>query len=162
MTDLLDVRRDAEALMSAHLDASWTFAFDNAKRRAGACDYTRQRITLSRYLSARYDAETNRQTILHEIAHALAGARAGHGVAWKRAARAIGYTGGVTHHGETATELAPWVGVCPAGHVAYRHRRASRPTSCAKCSPRFDDRYLFSWTRREITRAARVAAMTPR
>ena len=162
MTDLPAVRREAEALLAEHLDPSWTFAFDNAKRRAGACDYTRQRITLSRYLAARYDDETNRQTILHEIAHALAGAKAGHGAAWKRIARSLGYTGGVTHHGETATELAPWVGVCPAGHVAYRHRKATRATSCAKCSRRFDERHLFTWTRREISPAARLAAMTPR
>jgi predicted SprT family Zn-dependent metalloprotease len=162
MTDLLAVRREAESLIAVHLDPSWTFAFDNAKRRAGACDYTRKRITLSRYLAARYDDETNRQTLLHEIAHAQAGARAGHGAAWKRIARSLGYTGGVTHHGETATELAPWVGTCPSGHVAYRHRRATRPTSCARCSPRFDDRFLFTWTRREITPAARRAALTPR
>ncbi len=162
MSDLQAVRRDAERMMAAHLDASWIFAFDNAKRRAGACDYTRKRITVSRYLAARYDDETNRQTILHEIAHALAGARAAHGATWKRTARALGYTGGVTHHGETATELAPWVGVCPAGHLAYRHRRVTRPTSCAKCAPRFDDRFVFTWVRREISPATRLAAMTPR
>ncbi|MBN9224520.1 MAG: hypothetical protein ABS63_11080 [Microbacterium sp. SCN 70-27] len=162
MSDLQALRRVAEDMIAAHLDASWTFAYDSAKRRAGACDYTRKRITVSRYLSARYDDETNRQTLLHEIAHALAGARAAHGTAWKRTARAIGYTGGVTHHGETATELAPWVGTCPAGHVAYRHRRATRATSCAKCSRTFDERFLFTWTRREITPATRLAAMTPR
>ena len=162
MSDLQALRRVAEDMIAAHLDASWTFAYDSAKRRAGACDYTRKRITVSRYLSARYDDETNRQTLLHEIAHALAGARAAHGTAWKRTARAIGYTGGVTHHGGTATELAPWVGTCPAGHVAYRHRRATRATSCAKCSRTFDERFLFTWTRREITPATRLAAMTPR
>lgn len=162
MTDLDVVRREAEALIRTHLDASWTFAFDNAKRRAGACDYTRQRITVSRYLAARYDDETNRQTLLHEVAHALAGPRAGHGAAWKRTARMLGYTGGTTHDGETATELAPWVGVCPSGHIAYRHRRATRPTSCARCSASFDDRFLFVWTRREISPATRRAAMTPR
>lgn len=162
MSDLQALRRVAEGMIAAHLDASWTFAYDSAKRRAGACDYTRKRITVSRYLSARYDDETNRQTLLHEIAHALAGARAAHGAAWKRTARAIGYTGGVTHHGETATELAPWVGTCPAGHVAYRHRRATRATSCATCSRTFDERFLFTWTRREITPATRLAAMTPR
>lgn len=162
MTDLHVVRREAEALLAAHLDASWSFAFDNAKRRAGACDYTRKRITVSRYLAARFDDEENRQVLLHEVAHALAGAKAAHGAAWKRTARALGYTGGVTHHGETATELAPWVGVCPAGHTAYRHRRATRATSCAKCSPVFDERHLFAWRRREITAATRLAAMTPR
>ena len=162
MTDPTDVRREAEDLLRMHLDASWSFAFDNAKRRAGACDYLRKRITLSRYLSARYDDETNRQTILHEIAHALAGPAAGHGADWKRIARSLGYTGGVTHRGETATELAPWVGVCPAGHIAYRHRRATRATSCAICAPTFDERHLISWRRREISAATRRAALAPR
>lgn len=148
--------------MSLHLDASWTFAFDNAKRRAGACDFRRKRITVSRYLSARYDDETNRQTLLHEIAHALAGPTAGHGPRWKSVAHSIGYRGGVTHDGETATELAPWVGTCPAGHTVYRHRRSNRTLSCARCAPRYDARFAFTWHRRQITPATRLAAMTPR
>lgn len=162
MSDAQSVQRMADALIAEHLGAPWTFGFDNAKRRAGACDFARHRITLSRYLSARYDDHTNRQTILHEIAHALVGAEAGHNAQWKRSALSLGYVGGVTHHGETAEELAPWVGVCPAGHIAYRHRRTTRPTSCAKCSPRFDSAYLFTWSHREITPAARRAALTPR
>ena len=52
--------------------------------------------------------------------------------------------------------------MCPAGHTAYRHRKATRPTSCAKCARTFDERYLFTWTRREITPAARLEALTPR
>ncbi|MGK3953901.1 SprT-like domain-containing protein [Microbacterium sp. I2] len=162
MSELHRVRHWAEALIDAHLDSSWTFAFDNAKRRAGLCDYTHKRISVSRYLAARYDDDTNHQTLLHEVAHALAGAGAGHGPRWKAVARELGYVGGTTHGGETATELAPWIGVCPSGHVAYRHRKAVRPTSCAKCARVFDERYLFTWTRREITPAARLAAMTPR
>jgi hypothetical protein len=162
MSELSRVRRWAEALIAAHLDPSWSFGFDNAKRRAGLCDYTRHRITVSRYLAARYDDDTNHQTLLHEVAHAIAGPTAGHGRAWKTTARELGYVGGTTHRGETATELAPWVGVCPAGHVAYRHRRTTRPTSCAACAPRFDERHLLTWTRREITPAARLAALTPR
>lgn len=162
MSDLTSVRRWAEALIALHLDPSWSFGFDNAKRRAGLCDYTRKRISVSRYLAARYDDDTNHQTLLHEVAHAIAGPAAGHGRVWKSTARALGYVGGTTHQGETATELAPWVGVCPAGHVAYRHRRATRPTSCARCAPRFDQRYLLTWSRREITPETRLAALTPR
>ena len=162
MSELQRVRVWAEALITSHLDASWSFGFDNAKRRAGLCDYTRKRISVSRYLAARYDDDTNHQTLLHEVAHALAGPAAGHGPAWKRVARDLAYVGGTTHAGETATELAPWVGVCPAGHVAYRHRRATRPTSCAKCAPHFDPRHAITWTRREITPATRLAAQTPR
>ncbi|GAB2518126.1 hypothetical protein GCM10027064_14750 [Microbacterium petrolearium] len=162
MSELDRVKVWADALIRLHLDASWTFAFDNAKRRAGLCDYARKRISVSRYLAARYDDDTNHQTLLHEVAHALAGPAAGHGREWKRIARGLGYVGGTTHDGETATELAPWVGVCPAGHTAYRHRKPTRPASCVKCSPRFDRRYLFRWEHREITAAARRAALTPR
>lgn len=162
MSDLDRVRRWAEALIELHLDDSWSFGFDAAKRRAGLCDYTRKRISVSRYLAARHDDDDNHQTLLHEVAHALAGPAAGHGHKWKSIARDLGYVGGTTHHGETATDLAPWIGVCPAGHVAYRHRRATRPTSCAKCAPRFDERHAFTWTRREISSATRRAAMTPR
>jgi len=162
MSELHRVRVWAEALITAHLDESWSFAFDNAKRRAGQCDYTHKRISVSRYLAARYDDDDNHQTLLHEVAHALAGAKAGHGPKWKAIATELGYVGGVTHQGETATDLAPWVGTCAAGHVAYRHRRPTRPTSCVKCAPRYDPRFLFDWQRREITTATRLAALTPR
>ncbi|MFG6446294.1 SprT-like domain-containing protein [Microbacterium sp. P06] len=162
MTEPQRVRIWAEALIALHLDTSWSFGFDNAKRRAGLCDFARKRISVSRYLSARYDDETNHQTLLHEVAHALAGPSAGHGPQWKAVAHRLGYVGGTTHRGETASELAPWVGVCPAGHTVYRHRRATRATSCAICAPRFDPRHLLEWSRREITPAARLAARTPR
>jgi len=162
MADLVRVRVWGEALIRMHLDESWSFEFDNAKRRAGLCDYQRKRISVSRYLAARFDDDEIHQTLLHEVAHALAGHEAGHGPSWKRIARSLGYVGGTTHHGETATELAPWIGQCPSGHVAYRHRRPARETSCAKCSRRFDRRFLFEWHRREITAADRLAAQLPR
>jgi len=162
MSELHRVRTWAEALIALHLGPDWTFGFDNAKRRAGLCDFGRRRISVSRYLAARYDDDENHQTLLHEVAHALAGPAAGHGPEWKRIARDLGYVGGTTHRGETAVELAAWVGTCPAGHVVYRHRRATRATSCALCAPTFDARYVFTWRRREITPAQRRAAATPR
>lgn len=162
MADLNRVRVWAQALITMHLDASWTFEFDHAKRRAGLCDYRQKRITVSRYLAARFEDDEIHQTLLHEVAHAVAGHAAAHGPEWKRVARDLGYVGGTTHRGETATELAPWVGSCPAGHLTYRHRRPARETSCTRCSRQFDPRFLFTWTRREITPADRVAAQMPR
>jgi predicted SprT family Zn-dependent metalloprotease len=129
MSDLNRVRVWAEALIRLHLDESWTFGFDNAKRRAGQCDFRTKRITVSRYLAARFEDDDIHQVLLHEVAHALAGHRAAHGPAWRRIARELGYVGGATHHGETAEELAPWVGTCPSGHVTYRHRRPTRDSS---------------------------------
>lgn len=162
MAELDRVRIWGEALIRLHLDDSWSFAFDNAKRRAGQCDYTKKRLTVSRYLAARFDDDEIHQVLLHEVAHALAGHKAAHGPAWKRIARDLGYDGGVTHRGETAAELAPWVGTCPAGHITYRHRRPNRATSCAKCSRSYDARFAFTWTRREITPAVKLAAQTAR
>jgi len=162
MSDLNRVRTWAEALIRMHLDESWTFGFDNAKRRAGQCDFRAKRITVSRYLAARFEDDEIHQVLLHEVAHALAGHRAAHGPSWRRVAAELGYVGGTTHHGETAEELAPWIGTCPAGHITYRHRRPGRATSCAKCSKTFDPRFEFDWVRREITAAAKLAARTPR
>lgn len=140
------VRRWADALIALHLPGTeWSFGFDHAKTRAGLCNYTKQRITVSRYLAERFDDDEIHQVLLHEVAHALAGPKAGHGPAWKRVGAEIGYIGKRTHDGDTAIELAPWVGACPAGHLHYRYRRPTKPLSCGKCSRRFDAANAIRW-----------------
>lgn len=153
MAELARVTIWAEALIRTHLDpvfgpSKWSFGFDHAKRRAGLCNYTDHRITVSRHLAARFDDDEIHQILLHEVAHALAGAEAGHGATWKRIARELGYVGGRTHDGEVARELAPWVGVCPAGHEHLRFRRPTRPTSCAKCSRGYAAAHAITWRKR--------------
>jgi predicted SprT family Zn-dependent metalloprotease len=159
MAELARVRRWANALIRLHLDPiEWSFGFDNAKTRAGLCNYTAKRITVSRYLAARYEDDEIHQVLLHEVAHALAGARAGHGPRWRATARKLGYVGSRLHHGATADELAPWVGTCPAGHVYYRYRKPTRPLACGRCSRRFDSANAIAWKSRVITASARRAA----
>jgi predicted SprT family Zn-dependent metalloprotease len=72
-------------LMLTHglLQKRWTFEFDNAKRRFGRCSYTYMKITLSKHLVWLNGPEQVRDTILHEIAHALAGSKAKHGPVWR-------------------------------------------------------------------------------
>lgn len=160
MAELERVRRWADALIALHLDpAVWSFGFDNAKTRAGLCDFAAKHITVSRYLAARYEDDEIHQVLLHEVAHALAGPRVGHGQKWRAIAADLGFEGGRLHDGERANELAPWVGVCPQGHTHYRHRRPSRPLACGACSRRFDPAYVISWTRREVSPAVRRAAL---
>lgn len=160
MADLDRVTVWAHALISHHLpDQGWTFRFDNAKRRAGLCNYTDRTISVSRYLAARYEDDEIHQILLHEVAHALAGTEAAHGPRWKAIADDLGYVGARLHHGETADELAPWVGECPAGHRIYRYRRPTRKSSCAQCSSRFSPAHLIRWTHREISAATRKAAL---
>ena len=148
MADLNRVRHWADALIALHLDPSWSFGFDNAKTRAGLCSYDRKRITVSRLLAARYDDDEIHQVLLHEVAHAMAGARSGHGPKWKAVAEGLGYEGKRTHDGEIATEFAPWVGTCPAGHVHYRYKTPTRPLSCGKCGRGFSTAHLITWVKR--------------
>lgn len=149
MAELLRVRRWANALIALHLDpAVWTFGFDNAKTRAGLCNYTHKRITVSKYLAERYDDDDIHQILLHEVAHAMAGPQAGHGPAWKAVAAQLGYEGKRLHDGPGAHDLAPWVGSCPSGHVHYRYRTPTRPLSCGSCARRFDAGNAISWRKR--------------
>ena len=60
-------------------------------RRAGLCNYTQKRITLSKHFVATADMDSIEQVLLHEIAHALAGQSAGHGKLWKLKATELGY-----------------------------------------------------------------------
>jgi len=159
VADLERVRTWANALIALHLDTDeWTFAFDNAKTRAGLCNYTRRRITVSRYLASRYGDDEIHQVLLHEVAHAMAGNAAGHGPRWRAVAAAIGYEGKRLHAGAIADELAPWVGTCPAGHRHFRYRRPARPMSCGRCSRRFAAAHLIEWRKRDISSAARRTA----
>jgi predicted SprT family Zn-dependent metalloprotease len=151
VADLYQVRKWADALIALHLDPRvWSFGFDNAKTRAGLCSFADHRITVSRYLAGRYEDDEIHQILLHEVAHALAGPRVGHGPAWRSIAKELGYDGKRTHDGAIADEFAPWVGTCPAGHVHYRYKRPARPLACGKCSRRFDPAFQISWQHRVV------------
>lgn len=138
----------ADALIVMHLDPSWSFAFDNAKRRAGLCNYTTKRISVSRYLAGRYEDDEIHQILLHEVAHAMAGPKAGHGPRWKAIGKEIGYEGKRLHDGAIAEEHASWIGHCPAGHEFFRYRAPTRVSACAKCAKRFDPKNAIVWVKR--------------
>jgi predicted SprT family Zn-dependent metalloprotease len=159
MAELTRVRRWAEALIALHLDPNvWSFDFDNAKTRAGLCTFSATRITVSRYLASRYEDDEIHQILLHEVAHAVAGTRAGHGPKWRAIAVQLGYEGKRLHGGAIADELAPWVGRCPKGHTHYRYRKPARALACGACSRRFDAANVITWEHREVSAAARRLA----
>ena len=145
MAELERVRTWAEALIALHLDPSWRFAFDTAKTRAGLCDHTRRRISVSRYLAAAFEDDAIHQVLLHEVVHAIAGPRAGHGPRWRTTARGLGYVGGRTHEGPIAVERARWIGACPGGHEHVRFRRPTRPMSCGRCGRGYDPAFEITW-----------------
>ena len=144
------VRLMAETKMAEHLDMNeWKFAFDSAKRRAGLCNYTDKVISISRYMVDIHNMEETLQVVLHEVAHALAGKRAGHTKKWLQVAKSIGYKNEEFTGTEIAVETATWIGVCPRGHRHYRYRKPAKMLSCAICSPGFDERNLIRWRHRD-------------
>lgn len=84
----------ARDLMCQHLPHTvvnpWGFRWDKARRRYGLCSYRHRFISLSAPLTKLSPEEQVRDTILHEIAHVLAGPVARHGRLWKVTAASIG------------------------------------------------------------------------
>jgi RimJ/RimL family protein N-acetyltransferase/predicted SprT family Zn-dependent metalloprotease len=142
------VEARALALMKQHLDVSrWSFGWDNAKRRAGLCNYTESKISISKYLVMAHSVDESLQVVLHEIAHALSGKKEGHGKKWLATAKSIGYRAERFTGTEIAREVAPWRGQCPVGHEHFRYRKPTRPLSCGVCSRSFSAASLITWMR---------------
>ena len=89
---LAEVAREARTLMDAHGLEEWTLRFGAAQRRLGACLEQPKIIEIARWHAAHDEPGQVTDTVLHEIAHALAGTSAGHGPVWKAVARRIGAT----------------------------------------------------------------------
>jgi predicted SprT family Zn-dependent metalloprotease len=79
----------ALSLLYEHGLSDWSFRFDHARRRFGSCRHRAKLITLSRPLTMLNSDEQVRDTLLHEIAHALTPGD-GHGPRWKSKCLQIG------------------------------------------------------------------------
>lgn len=144
--ELDEARRLGLALLEEHGLRDWSLTFDRAKRRAGACRYATRQISLSAPLTVLHPVGEVTDTILHEIAHALVGARHGHDAVWRATALRIGCTGQRCTSVDAPTIEGAWVGTCPSGHRLTRHRRPARPMACGRCGPTFDPAHLVTWT----------------
>lgn len=143
--ELLQAQKLAIELMDEHglLEQGWFFMFDNAKRRFGCCHHYMKRISLSKPLTELREESSVRNTILHEIAHAIVGGRNGHNRIWRAKAIEIGCNG--ERCSNDVTIEGKWIGTCPNGHIHYRHRKPTE-SSCAICLPtKFDRQYLINF-----------------
>lgn len=85
---LNDAERLIKGLMSSHGLHGWRFRWCGGM--GGFCNFGNRTINISRKVAQNYDVDVVKKTALHEIAHALAGADAGHGTRWRNKARQIG------------------------------------------------------------------------
>lgn len=166
----------AVSLMAEHLDPvqpGWRFEFDNAKQRAGACHWKRldrydrhspvlpDKITLSRHLMALWEEKDVTETILHEIAHALAGHEENHGPRFRAIARSLGIRGDRCFSASLPDVEPALIGTCPVGHTTKRHKRpkGGRLISCGTCTPgRFNPDAVYVWSRNPAAGRAPAAA----
>ena len=135
-----------DLLMEHELDG-WTVKLGNAARTAGSCHYGQKVIRISLKVAQIVEWEEVHDTILHEVAHAIAGHSAGHGYEWRRVAREIGLKNPQRTASFDTTSIDPWVGTCPAGHTVTRPGAPRRLRSCALCHRGFSADHLLTWTK---------------
>lgn len=132
-TELHDLTR---YFMDLHGLKEWSIRIGSAKNIAGTCNYTRKQITMSSHLAKARTKEHTVDTILHEIAHALAGSKAGHGKDWKDVCVRIGARPERCFDTE---EIAPeylhkWIAICPSHpENHYGMNRRNHNYRCPKC-----------------------------
>lgn len=125
----------ARNLMNAHGLHDWQFKFDKAKRRAGVCKHSKKVISLSLHYVTKNPEDEIRDTILHEIAHALAGPGEGHGLIWKSICIRIGAKPIRCYSAQVVMPEGRWKATCPnCQRIFKRHRRSRfRRYYCPSC-----------------------------
>jgi predicted SprT family Zn-dependent metalloprotease len=142
---LSDVKILAESLIEYHglKNRGWIFDFDNAVGRCGVCKYRSRRIQLSKHYASLNNEKNVKDTILHEIAHALVGPGHGHSDIWRSKAIEIGCMGHRckserTHEGYVSTPRK-YIATCNrCNNNFFRSRLPKRVTSCGNCSNSFN------------------------
>lgn len=135
---VIEVHRLAAKLMDEQglTDYGWRFELSTTKHRVGECNHTKKRIRYSIHCVKETPIEEIKDTILHEIAHALVGPGHGHNRVWQAIAIAVGA------RPERCTEMAEttakpnYVLKCPnCGNKwqRYRLKKALHSARCPDC-----------------------------
>jgi predicted SprT family Zn-dependent metalloprotease len=133
-------------LLAVHGLDDWSFAFNKSKLNMGLCRYGPKSIELSIYFTERNSSATIRDTLLHEIAHALVGPGHGHDAAWKETCMRIGAKPERLSF-EADMPVGRWQARCGScGLMHHRHRKPKwmRGWSCCHCGP---ERGRLEWTK---------------
>lgn len=121
----------AQSLLRQHGLTQWNFQFDYGTRRAGSCQYTTHLITMSYDYARHVSGEEVRDTLLHEIAHALVGKQHNHDAVWQAKAREIGCSGNRCHD----IQFTPprYIMKCANGCWVATAERRQRNLVCKRC-----------------------------
>lgn len=121
-------------LLKEHGVDGWDVAFDNSVYNQGITDPSRMTIFLSKHFLVEDSDKEIRDTILHEVAHVLAGCHEKHGKKWIKIVEQLG--GKPMAKSYVNTVPYRYVGTCGSGcSLAYRHRMVKSATYlCMTCN----------------------------
>jgi predicted SprT family Zn-dependent metalloprotease len=155
---LIEVHNLAFKLMDEFglVSEGWGFRFNNRKNTLGCCTRTRydgNYIQLSKYWVMELPMDEIVRTIKHEIAHALAPAKEGHGEIWKEMCRVVGIPDEAEKFHDHSTIIgfmkntSKWKIECTTcGATNYANRKVY-DKSCSKCDPTgWNEKYKLTWT----------------
>lgn len=133
-------------------DKGWVFKWDKrATKRFGQCRYYRKEIGISNQLASLNKAEDVFDTVLHEIAHALASVRgfvrARHGIEWQRICVEIGAKPSQYYSSDQIViPKGKYSGTCPkCSHKFEKSRIPRRRTYHIACNSRGKYAYPIAW-----------------
>tara|TARA_R110000765_G_scaffold405952_1_gene502733 strand:- start:253 stop:747 length:495 start_codon:yes stop_codon:yes gene_type:complete len=152
-------RHMAMRMMREHGLTTYTFKWDKAVRRFGCHNGRMKTLSLSRPLTQHETNEDRvKNTILHEIAHALDYKKRGysnHDKNWKKMAKSIGCTGErcTSMSGVDMSLVMKWIGDCPKCNKRF-HRVRRTNIACGSCckkhnNGKYTKEYNIDWTLNE-------------
>jgi predicted SprT family Zn-dependent metalloprotease len=123
--DLKELEFIASREIVKHGLDGWTFRLADTKRRLGVCNYRSRQIEIAEYYALNSSPETVIDTLLHEIAHAIAGPAAAHGPVWKATAARLGATPRACDNShEAIVQPGDWQATCPTcKRTIHRYKR---------------------------------------
>lgn len=138
----------AEKVLKDYDVTEWSFGWNRRKAAYGLCDYRKKEISLSIYY---VEVGTEAQiinTILHELAHALAGPGTNHGEVWKRMCRKVG-ANPVRCGQPIAAMPSTYRGMCPVCKTQYKAHRKLKNMSFRFCGktgcPAYTRKLSIEW-----------------
>jgi predicted metal-dependent hydrolase len=142
----------AKKLINKHKELKyWTVALNKRKSAFGVCNYTKKQIQLSEILIPIMKDEAIKDTIIHEIAHALTKGH-NHDKVWKAKCIELGSDGKRCHGIEkyidgkcqqiVLEKIAKYTLVCPhCGEKYHRYRKPRKIPSCGKHGNYYNKKY---------------------
>ena len=133
-------------LFARHGLHDWSFTFNRRKCDMGLCLFGPKVIALSRHFVRLNEEDVVRDTLLHEIAHALVGPGHGHDHIWKRKCLEIGAKPERVCD-TVAMPAGRWLAQCGGcGMLHHKHRKPKHLVGwyCRRCG---QERGRLTWHR---------------